>query len=394
MGSNDNRSPSVQPCQPELRIAMDGRNLIRPLSGIGRSIESAVLALSDIVSELHLLAPGPLHGDFQSLTYLDRVTIHCDRFPTAIGRSLWGSSALPRRVSSIEPDIFWAPAHRLSRAISKSFPTVLTVHDLAWKFAPDTMLPHRRIGDRLLTKSSVANATSIIVPSVRVANELKAEFPEAAFKVVNVPNIVKPRTAFESHKTMSKLGVEPPFCLFVGTIEPRKNLIRTVKAFLSLPKSVRGEVKMVIAGALGWMTRDIQRVLVSGGDDIIFLNRVSEDALSSLYKESLFLLMPSLYEGFGYPAFEAQQFGKAVLTSERSPMADNFKNNAVLVDPKDTNAIAKGMADLLARCRTGNRIYSAPKHAMQYPEQAIIKQLLTIFDQTKQLRAPRIGATF
>jgi glycosyltransferase involved in cell wall biosynthesis len=283
MGSNDNRSPSVQPCQPELRIAMDGRNLIRPLSGIGRSIESAVLALSDIVSELHLLAPGPLHGDFQSLTYLDRVTIHCDRIPTAIGRSLWGSSALPRRVSSIEPDIFWAPAHRLSRAISKSFPTVLTVHDLAWKFAPDTMLPHRRIGDRLLTKSSVANATSIIVPSVRVANELKAEFPEAAFKVVNVPNIVKPRTAFESHKTMSKLGVEPPFCLFVGTIEPRKNLIRTVKAFLSLPKSVRGEVKMVIAGALGWMTRDIQRVLVSGGDDIIFLNRVSEDALSSLY---------------------------------------------------------------------------------------------------------------
>lgn len=331
-----------------LRIAVDARNLIHPRSGIARSIENAVMALSPACAEIHVCLPMPLHLDFRLLSEIDNVHLHVENWPTVVGRIVWGRTRLPAAVRRIAPDVFWAPAHRLSREVARTVPTVLTVHDLVWKFAPETMLAHRRLADCILTGRAVKLATRITTISDRTRDDLAVTFPLFSDKMSVVPNIVLPMSAIGSSDILAQLGVEQPYCLFVGTLEPRKNLPRTLAAFASLPGHLRRNLRLVVVGARGWRANKTERALEEASANVMRLGSVNEVTLAALYKNAEFLVMPSLYEGFGYPIIEAQQFGKRVLTSRDSAMAEIVGGTAVLVDPRDISSIADGMLKCLA----------------------------------------------
>lgn len=366
-----------------LRLAVDARNLVRPISGIGRSIAVAVEALAAAGNELHLHLPGPLHADFKGLQALPNCHLHADHAPGGAGRLLWGSTVLPRRVSAIRPDVIWAPAHRLSARLARVAPAVLTIHDLVWKFAPRTMLPHRRIGDRLMTARGLRHAARVTTVSARTAADLTAEFPAMAGKIAIVPNMVPARAAMSGGDSLAGLGVRPPFCLFVGTLEPRKNLARAVAAFRELPPSVRGDMRFVIAGARGWLTDETDRALAEDDGAVFALGPVDEAVLSDLYREAAFLVMPSLYEGFGYPAVEAQQFGKPVLTSKASPMAEIGEGAVVLVDPLDQGSIAEGLAACIEG-RIGPVADRARANAACYRPEAVVPALMAVFNEARR----------
>jgi glycosyltransferase involved in cell wall biosynthesis len=125
--------------------------------------------------------------------------------------------------------------------------------------------------------------------------------------------------------------------LAVGTLEPRKNLSRVADA------ARRAGLELRVAGARGWGGVDV------GGDGVRFLGFVSDDELARLYRGALCVAYASLYEGFGIPVLEALACGAAVVTSEETAMAEVADGAAVLVDPRDPDAIAAGIREAIER---------------------------------------------
>lgn len=361
-------------------VCVDGRNLARSVSGIARLIQNTTHSLAEVKINVSLVAPSPLHSDYRDLFTMPHVTVKHDYLSGIFGRFLWGEYQFPRHVRDLQSDLVWAPAHRLSAHTASFAPTVLTVHDMVWKFAPETMSLYRRIGDRILTGRAIRNATLIVTVSKRTADDLAVHFPRAKDKIRVVPNIVPTRVSPAPVCSLSKLGITWPYCLFVGTLEPRKNLVRCIKAFLRVPKEVRGDMRFVIAGGRGWLTNEIDKVLTEAGQDIKAIGKVDEPTLSRLYANCSFLVMPSLYEGFGYPVIEAQQYGKRVLTSENSSMAEIGSDSVVLVDPLDVVSISEG----IERCLTEDNsayVERSMQNAARFKPEFILPQLLAVFNE-------------
>jgi glycosyltransferase involved in cell wall biosynthesis len=368
-----------------MRLAIDARNLIRSRSGISRSIEAAVLALTDEMREIHLCLPEALHPDFSYLSLLPNLHVHESHRSSAVGRLHWGHTDLPAVLHSIKPSVFWGPAHRLSRAAAEVAPSIVTIHDLVWKFAPKTMPFHRRIGDKVMTIRALARADHIIAVSDRTATSLTNTFSDIQQKLSVVPNIVAPFPAPEDAQVLKALGIGDNYCLFVGTVEPRKNLVRTIRAYLGLRDEIRSKLQVVIAGDLGWKTRDVEEILESYDSGVVFLGPVTEQRLGTLYAHSRFVVMPSLYEGFGYPAIEAKQFGKLLLTSRDSPMADISGPGTVLVDPLDEASIAAGFEHCFL-CSGEIDQPQLRRHAALFEGKIIAPALVEAFQLTIQCR--------
>jgi glycosyltransferase involved in cell wall biosynthesis len=264
-------------------------------------------------------------------------------------------------------------------------PSVLTIHDLVWKFAPATMRFHRRTGDQLLTARALRHADQVIAVSHRTAADLKAVFPGLRPNITVIPNIVRPLPEPEDVSVLRSAGIGDAYCLFVGTIEPRKNLARTIRAYLALPRDVRQQLQFVIAGGLGWKNNEVQELLRNRESGVVFLGGVSEQRLATLYTHSRFVVMPSLYEGFGYPAIEAKQFGKLLLTSRNSPMADIAGPGTVLADPLDEASIAAGFAQCLQDSgATGPQPLRT--HAAQFRADVVAPALLQAFEAAIVIR--------
>jgi glycosyltransferase involved in cell wall biosynthesis len=153
--------------------------------------------------------------------------------------------------------------------------------------------------------------------------------------------------------------LDRPYFLFVGTIEPRKNLVRLLDAFATFAREVP-EVSLVLAGQRGWKCEEIyaRAAATDVADRLIILDYVREDGLPALYSHALACVYPSLFEGFGFPVVEAMACGTPVLTSNTTSLAEIGEGAALLVDPLDPHAISAGLrslalnADLRADLRT------------------------------------------
>lgn len=150
----------------------------------------------------------------------------------------------------------------------------------------------------------------------------------------------------EYEKMKRRLQLDKPYILFVGTREPRKNLLRLIEAWEPLAE----KVQLIIAGEKGWDDTE-QKDKVLSHPNLRFLGRVSDEELTVLYGEAELFAYPSLYEGFGLPILEAFYHGTPVLTSNVSSMPEVAGNAAELVDPLSVKSIRKGIEKILEESR-------------------------------------------
>lgn len=139
------------------------------------------------------------------------------------------------------------------------------------------------------------------------------------------------------------------YILFLGNLEPRKNLSRLITAYQSLPQPLRGRYPLVIAGAKGWGTKEFKKVLHSFQRDErpIFTGYISQSVLPRLYRGASIFVYPSLYEGFGLPVLEAMASGVPVIASNSTSLPEVVGDAGVLVDPYDVNHLKEAMRELL-----------------------------------------------
>jgi glycosyltransferase involved in cell wall biosynthesis len=207
-----------------------------------------------------------------------------------------------------------------------------------------------RLLDAMLMPEAVRLADRIITVSSHTAADLLREMPNAQGKVYSIPLGVSSLAPAASRESLASLGLVEPYFLFVGTLEPRKNLARLLEAFSRLPNSLRYSAVLAIAGGNGWGGVDVATIAKKCGvqDRVRVLGYVSEDQLATLYTHALFLAMPSLYEGFGLPLIEAMSRGTSVLTSNCASMPEVAGDAGILVAPNDVGSIAQGLLKLLS----------------------------------------------
>ncbi|MBK8166017.1 MAG: glycosyltransferase family 4 protein [bacterium] len=226
-------------------------------------------------------------------------------------------------------------------------PVVLTVHDLVWRTLPHVIAQPRRAWLRAAVPFSLARAHLLLANSRATASALATAFPRLATRVREVP-FGTPGWA------LAGAGPAPPragrdFFLFVGTIEPRKNLPRLLDAYEILLARTAGEAPdLCLAGPPGWGLGPVMERLArpSLAERVRLTGWCEPEALRVLYGTALALVFPSLDEGFGLPVLEAMGSGLPVLTADRGATAEVAGGDALLVDPDDTIAIVDGMARL------------------------------------------------
>jgi glycosyltransferase involved in cell wall biosynthesis len=331
-----------------LRIAVDGSALHAPYSGIGRYLRSLltrmVAAEGDVQWTLYCRQRDPIWP-----TSLGRARVCGDRLPVDAGRILALASSQPWWAWRQRPDVFWGPAHRLPLALPRTTARVLTVHDLCWLHAPQTMRVSTRWLDRTLMPQALRAADRVIAVSEAVRGELVAAFPFLASRIVVVREAAESLPTPALRSALEARGIFDRYVLFVGTAEPRKNLVGLIGAFARLPAAVRDTTQLVVVGGAGWGGVDLDQLLsVHGITSRSRCLRLVDDALlATLYRHAHCLALPSLYEGFGLPLLEAMAQGTPVLTGAFGAMAEIAGDAGELVDCRDVDAIRDGLLRLL-----------------------------------------------
>ncbi len=309
----------------------------------------------------HLLDPndsitlfvGP--GSLARMWSSERNAIHyrASHLPTSrpLYRILWEQFIAPVLSVRTGLDVLFCPVNVVP--IAATVPSVVTVHDLAFLAYPEAYHPAKRRYLTVMTRLSVHRARRIIAVSAHTRDDLVHQFGVRPERIAVIPNAADERFKPSDDpigvaQFRAAHNLPDRFILFVGTLEPRKNLRRLIEAFSLIADD--SDIKLVIVGASGWLTSDLAPLVHARnlGERIIFTGYVSDDDLPCWYQAATLFCYPSLYEGFGLPVLEAMACGTPVVTSRTSSIPEVTGEAAVLVDPTDVSALARALKSVLA----------------------------------------------
>ncbi len=260
-------------------------------------------------------------------------------------RRFWTQGGLALQTFKDRLDVLFVPAHTLPLIKRPGLKTVVTVHDLGSEYLPQMHQFKQRLYLSFMQRYQLNSATRIIAVSKVTKNDLVEKIGIDP-KKIEVIYEGYDKEKFKYQKSNSKYG---KYFLFVGTVQPRKNLERIIKALAKLND------KLLIVGSRGWLSDEIYKLPKKLGieDSVKFLGYVPDEKLPALYSGAAALVFPSLFEGFGLPILEAQACGCPVITSNISSMPEVAGKGAILVNPYSVDDIVKGMERV---AREGERV--------------------------------------
>lgn len=329
-----------------MRIGIDCTVTGRPLTGFETYVSCLAGALASLRtdSEIALFAPRPLPEALARLR--DRVQVITSPFGSdVLAHQAWLASMV------------WF--HRVDVMHYPAFPPllpprrfVLTVHDATpWKFA-ETMSTKARVYFRSTLALWIRRSRLIITPSEASKTEIAGQFglPQDRVRVIlhGIRNSLRPLHGGAGAGLPSRLGLDGPYFLFVGTVEPRKNLAVAIRALARL--RTRGQAcRLVVAGRLAWGASEVERVREAEGvkDAVVLAGHVSDAELTALYRHAVCLVQPSLHEGFGYPIAEAMALGCPVVASNIPPHVEVLGDAGGYVSPHDVDGLTEELSRML-----------------------------------------------
>lgn len=287
---------------------------------------------------------------FQGGRYVKTPLIWWNTFQRILrGRFFWKKRLLQDRVEVFDTSSI--PLSVFPRAVK----VVLTIHDLRYHRFPKFFSRRRAYYSRFILPFNVRKAHRIITVSRYIKGEIEKYLRVPSEKIEVIPNAVSqefsPVGDEEKREAVrEKYGLPRNFLLYVGHLEARKNLARLIHAYSLLQHPERREEKLVIAGD----PRDQFHVLMSVVSslnlhrDVVFPGYVKGEDLPALYSMAAAFVLPSLYEGFGIPSLEAMACGTPVVASNTSGIPEAVGDAAILVDPMDSEDIARGLYEVLS----------------------------------------------
>ncbi len=316
-------------------------HLIRGLIGLGAAHRFRLYTNGLPPAGLFWAVPAPRNAEVRSIP-----------FPR-----LWTHLRLSAEMAARPPEVLFVPAHVLPLVHPRR--SVVTVHDLGYLFHPEA---HRPADRRYLdgsTRWNARQATLVIADSAATQRDLVRAYgvDERKVRVIYLGRDERLRRVGEAGQlaaVRNRYGLGERYLLYVGTLQPRKNLARIVAAFARIAGDpALAGVQLVLAGKLGWLYDDLFAEVRRLGLEqrVRFPGYIADEDLPALLSAAMAFVFPSLYEGFGIPVLEAGACGVPVITSNTSslpevagdPAAGAEGAAALLVDPTDVDAIAAAM---------------------------------------------------
>lgn len=260
---------------------------------------------------------------------------------------LWTQIGLAFETIFHSPDALFISAHTVPvmlRLLKPSVKTVVTIHGLEGKYLPQSgnyfahiyrnwsISAAVRFSDGLIAVSR--NTMADVINTYHIpSNKIKLIYEGVDYERFSKPN-------FQFLKVKARYNLPNRYLLFVGTVQPRKNLIRLIKAVARIPR-----LHLVIAGKLGWLYEDILVAPKRYGvfDRVHFIGRVDDIDLPAIYHLSSAFILPSETEGFGLPVLEAQAAGRPVIVSKTGALPEVAGNGAIFINPFSVTSIEKGI---------------------------------------------------
>ena len=262
-----------------------------------------------------------------------------------------GEFSFWRGAQKDKPDLYHEPNFL---AYKSKLPTIITVHDLSWIKFPEVHPPSRVREMNRFFERGIKRASHIITDAEYIKQEFIQQFNYPAERVTAIPLGVNksftPLTQQATAATLVKHELKHGnYILAVGTLEPRKNLIVAIDAFLLLPLDLRQKCPLVIAGSKGWLLGELEKKinpLIESGE-IRLLGYVPQDQLPHIIAGALTLIFPSIYEGFGLPPLEAMACGVPVIASNNSSIPEVVGDTGILLNSNDTQGFSEAMKSLI-----------------------------------------------
>ncbi len=323
-----------------LRIAIDAsRTTVARLTGTEHyalQLIRHLIQLNDTVA-----APHRLHLYFRDAPPADLLPASPHVVQHVIPwRRAWTHLRFAAAIYQHRPDVTFVPAHTLPFV----FPgrSLVTVHDLGYKYFPAS---HTRAGRwylDLTTRYSAQRATRVLADSQATAHDLGRCYGVSQAKItVAYPGVAAPYIG-DVAQVRQKYGLPERYFLFIGTLQPRKNIQRIVQAFARWQASHGDDTAtaLVLAGGQGWL---YDPAWVQGVPNVLLPGYIDEADKGALMAGALALVFPTLYEGFGFPVIEAMHCGTPVIVSNTSSLPELVGDAGLLVDPLDVAAIAQAL---------------------------------------------------
>lgn len=297
------------------------------------------------------------------------------------------------------PDLFFTPSHYAPRF--SPIPTVVSVMDLSYLYFPELFKKSDLHQLKSWTSYSVKKAKAVITISKSSRNDIIKLYGKEENRVFAVYPGVKTVTVLEPHiysmsELSTKYSISNNYILFVGTLQPRKNVERLIEAFakvLQLQKKVQMKqqkmntdtLELVIIGKRGWLYEGILKApeKYAIANKVKFLDFVPNEDLPLFYKNALCFVLPSLYEGFGLPILEAMQNDCPVITSNISSMPEAGGGAVLYINPADTDDIAGAINKLTTDEKLRKElIEKGRKQVKKFSWDKAAKETLRILEQT------------
>ncbi len=297
----------------------------------------------------------PLLSEHTVRLYL-RTPVAPDEFPGAELRvipfpRLWTHLRLSAELLRHPVDLLFVPAHVLPLYHPRR--SLVTVHDVGYRYFPEAHPLGQRLYLDWSTRYNTRTAARVIAVSQATRQALLQSYGIPEDRVVVIPNGYTPalepvRDAQRLAAVRARYGIPGPYILYLGRIQPRKNLVRLIQAFARLAPAYP-DLSLVLAGPGGWLEEGIRAEIARQElrGRVLLPGYIAAEDKAALLSGARVFAFPSLYEGFGMPVLEAQACQVPVLTSATSSLPEVAGDGALLVNPLDVEAIAAGLRQLL-----------------------------------------------
>jgi glycosyltransferase involved in cell wall biosynthesis len=328
-----------------------------------------------------------------------RVQTHITYIPVSwpeskpISRVAWEQLKLPSLVREKRIDVLHSPANVLPEMLPRSCAGVVTLHDLAFLRYPHVLTRSKRVYHRTFTMRSLQHATMIIANSNSTKQDAIELAGIPASRLQTVYPCIDERFSSVVYKGDIQAfrhahGLTQGYLLYLGTLEPRKNIATLIEAYAQLRAIYGREEKLVLAGGKGWLYDSIFEKIQKLGleSEVIFPGFVSDSDQLLWYHSASAFVYPSLYEGFGIPVAEALACGIPVVTSNVSSLPEAGATIALTIDPRDKEAMARALYKALTdesvreRCRK-----LAASVAQQFSARTMVEQTIAVYEQAAAL---------
>lgn len=332
-----------------MRIGIDGRLLTGKLTGIGRYTYEICKELDRALPEALFFIYSQNKIGFNPISYRWE---HREE-NTSVGKMLksvvWQKLLAGKLIKKDKLNFYWASASFLP-SLEDDCKSLLTAYDLNYKLYPKTMPLFPFMSYKLFFEKDILSADFIASISIGTAEKVQQYFSRKSDLIIKpaVSSLfVKPNET-QVEQTLEYYGIDFPYILALGTLEPRKNISKLIEAFIDLKSDgFLCGYRLIIVGGTGWKNAKLKKD-IENLDSILSLGFVADEHLPSLYRGSKLFIFPSVYEGFGMPVLEARACGACVLTSDIVELREAGGRNSIYIQPTRQGiyeGILRGISD-------------------------------------------------